>query len=71
LTIMLLTATLPANTALLQQSTFAPQVLAYDRELMAYVPPYLKQAYQNKRDQLVRSWNSRRGGDSTAAQPTP
>ncbi len=67
LNIMLLTAVLPANYPLLQRSTFAPKILAYDRELIDYVPPYFKQVYQDKRDQLARYWNSGHA-DTPAAQ---
>jgi membrane protein required for colicin V production len=56
LLLMLLTATMPADAALLRGSELAPQVLYYTETLLNYVPPQVKQAYQSKRDSLTRYW---------------
>jgi membrane protein required for colicin V production len=69
LNIVLLTALLPPNYPLLQNSELAPAILAYDERLLGYVPPQVKQDYQEKRDQLARYWNTRRS--SPTATPGP
>lgn len=51
-----LTAVLPPNPALLRDSRLAPQVLGYNQVLMAYVPPQVKKAYEEKRSELYRQW---------------
>lgn len=56
LNIVLLTAVLPANYPLLQNSELAPQIMSYDQELVAYVPPAVKEVYEQKRGQLARYW---------------
>jgi membrane protein required for colicin V production len=65
--IVLLTAVMPPNYPPLQNSRLAPQVLAYDQKLVACVPPELKRMYGEKRDRLVRYWDSR--DDKTATAP--
>jgi membrane protein required for colicin V production len=67
LNIVLLTIMLPANYPLLQNSELAPEVLSYDQRLLGYVPPQVKQVYQDKRDQLVRYWNTKH--PTSANQP--
>jgi len=51
-----LTALLPPNPSLLRNSRLAPQVLGYNQVLMAYVPPQVKKAYEDKRSELYRQW---------------
>lgn len=51
-----LTALLPPNPSLLRNSRLAPQVLGYNQVLMAYVPPQVKKAYEEKRSELYRQW---------------
>jgi membrane protein required for colicin V production len=70
LNIVLLTALLPSNYPLLQDSQLAPKILSYDRELMKYIPPQVKQIYQDKRDQLTRYWDAKDGKPADAAQQT-
>ena len=67
LNIILLTAVLPSNYPVLQNSQLAPKILAYDRELVKYIPPQLEQAYENKREQLGRYWDA--GHDNPANAP--
>ena len=66
LNIMLLTALLPSNYPLLLNSQLAPKILSYDRELIEYIPPQVKQIYQDKRDQLSRYWNAKNASPANA-----
>jgi membrane protein required for colicin V production len=70
LNIVLLTALLPSNYPLLQNSQLAPKILSYDRELMKYIPPQVKQIYQDKRDQLTRYWDAKHGSPANAPRQT-
>jgi membrane protein required for colicin V production len=70
LNIVLLTTLLPANYPLLQNSELAPEILSYDQRLLGYVPSQVKQVYQEKRDQLVRYWNSKHPSPATATEST-
>jgi membrane protein required for colicin V production len=70
LNIVLLTALLPPNYPLLQNSELAPKILSYDQKLVEYVPPQVKQVYQDKRDQLARYWNPKRTNPANTAQET-
>jgi len=54
--ITLLTAGLPTNTTILQNSRLAPQVLAYNQTLLDYMPTQIRDAYQVRRDELTRYW---------------
>jgi membrane protein required for colicin V production len=56
LLLMLMTAAMPAEAALLRDSELAPQVLDYTETLLDYIPPQVKQAYQTKRESLTRYW---------------
>jgi membrane protein required for colicin V production len=69
LDIVLLTAILPPNYPLLQSSKLAPEILSYDQKLLACVPPQVKQTYEDKRDRLVRYWNTRGNKPATAPDP--
>ncbi len=66
LNIVFLTAILPPNYPLLQNSELAPEVLSYDQRLLGYIPPQVKQMYEDKRDRLVRYWNGKRNNPATA-----
>jgi len=70
LNVFLLTTLLPANYPLLQNSKLAPEILSYDQRLLGYVPPQMKQAFQDKRDQLARSWKAKRSSPATAPDST-
>jgi membrane protein required for colicin V production len=70
LNVVLLTAILPANYPLLQNSELAPQILSYDQELVGYVPPGVKQVYEDKREQLARYWKARRSNPANAPKST-
>jgi membrane protein required for colicin V production len=68
LLLMLLTAALPTDTALLKQSQLAPPVLKYTDSLIAYIPPEVKVIYEHKRSELMRYWMNR--ALEGAASPT-
>ena len=59
LNILLLTALLPPGYPLLQNSELAPEVISYDQKLEGYIPSEIRQAYEQKRDELTRYWNTR------------
>ena len=67
LSLMILTATLPVDAAILRQSKLAPVMLRYAETLIAYVPEELKDAYRVKRDELWRLWLER----APSASPSP
>jgi membrane protein required for colicin V production len=54
----LLTILLPPDSTLVRNSELAPRVLAYNEALMAYVPAQVKDLYGEKRDELMRYWNT-------------
>ena len=66
LNIILLTTLLPANYPLLQNSELTPAILAYDKGLLDYIPIQMKQLFEDKRSQLVHSWNTRHDNPATA-----
>ena len=51
-----LTALLPPNPSLVRDSKLAPQVLGYSEVLIGYVPPQVKQTFEEKRAELYRQW---------------
>ncbi len=65
--LMILTAMLPVDAALLRESKLAPAVLSYAETLIAYIPEELKDSYRAKRDELWRLWFQR----EPVASPTP
>ncbi len=69
--LMLMTALLPADAALLRASQMAPQVLGYTQALAGYVPEELKQAYDRKRAELYRYWLERAMPPGLKPSPTP
>jgi len=78
LIVMLLTAVLPADAALLRDSQAAPMLLAYNAALARYVPEEARQAYERNRAALMRYWiaeaanaMTRSGSPSASPSPTP
>ncbi|HKD68339.1 MAG TPA: CvpA family protein [Candidatus Binataceae bacterium] len=73
LLLMMMTAALPTDTALLKQSQLAPPVLQYTDALIAYIPPEVKTIYQRKRAELMRYWlrQSLEPHESPSASSTP
>ncbi len=56
LILMMATAALPPNSAVLENSRLAPPVLHYTDALLAYIPPEIKTLYERKRNDLMRNW---------------
>ncbi len=54
--VMLLTAVLPSDAALLRQSRTAPILVEYDEMLIGYVPQQARDAYEANRAALIRYW---------------
>jgi membrane protein required for colicin V production len=69
LVLMLLTATLPTNAALLKQSQLTPLVLEYTDVLLGYIPPEVRTIYEQKRSELMRYWLHQHF-EEPQAQPT-
>jgi membrane protein required for colicin V production len=65
-----MTAVLAPNPPLLRDSRLAPQVLSYNQVLMAYVPPEVKQSYEQKRAELYRQWALKAEAAATAPGST-
>ena len=68
LNVVLLTILLPPNYPLVRNSELAPEILSYDERLLSYVPPQMKQEYEDKRNELARYWNTRRNSPTTAPE---
>ncbi len=69
--VLLLTAFLPQDSNLMRESTLAPQVLAYNQALTAYVPVEIRDAYEIRREELVRFWREHPIGAGSFASPAP
>lgn len=54
-----LTSTMRADSPLLRDSKLEPRVLAYNQALLAYIPPDVKKAYEEKRQELVQFWKEK------------
>ena len=65
---------LSPDSNLLHDSQLVPKVAAFDQALLAYVPPDVKQAYEQRRDEILRYWQSHKenpaGGDQSAPSGT-
>lgn len=66
-----LTALLPPNPAILRDSRLAPRVLGYNQVLMAYVPPQVKNEFEEKRADLYRHWVLEARGTTNGEGPGP
>ncbi|HKV55995.1 MAG TPA: CvpA family protein [Candidatus Binataceae bacterium] len=66
LDVVILTAILPANYPLLQQSQLAPRLLSYNEMLLEYVPPQVKELYEEKRSQFAGYWNGKNNDPAAA-----
>lgn len=75
LAVMLMTALLPPNAALLRDSELVPMLLAYNEMLVEYIPGDALLAYERNRDDLMKYWvqNAMRGADAAqvATAPSP
>ena len=54
--VMLMAVVLPADAAIIRDSSLAPRLLLYNQELVRYIPEDVKQAYETKRAEIIRSW---------------
>jgi membrane protein required for colicin V production len=69
LIVVAMTAALPPNPPLLQNSKLAPRVLRYNEALMGYVPEQVKTTYEEKREELYRQWEVKDEGPDPAPSP--
>ena len=69
--VMLMAVVLPADAAIIRDSQLAPRLLLYNQELVRYIPANVKQAYENKRAEIIRGWIEKetRLTESPAASP--
>jgi uncharacterized membrane protein required for colicin V production len=68
LAVMTLAALMPAGATMLEHSRLAPDLLAYNRQLVRYVPDDIRRAYESKQSQLIRYWVESKG-KTGARQP--
>jgi membrane protein required for colicin V production len=64
--ILLMTALLPPDAPILRHSRAAPQVLAYNQALLDYVPSEVRDAYQVRRQELIRYWSEEKAAAEKA-----
>jgi membrane protein required for colicin V production len=68
--VLLLTALMPAGSPLLRESKLAPEILAYNRLLLEYVPGEIRDAYQARHDDLMRYWSGHAPSRAAAGEPS-
>ncbi len=68
---VMLTTFLPPDSMLMRESKLAPHLTAYNQALMAYVPAEIRDAYQLRRDALVRYWLEHSSGAGSPASAAP
>jgi membrane protein required for colicin V production len=56
ITIVAMMLILPARAEILKKSVLAPDLLAYNQTLLAFVPPELKSKYQTRSAQFLALW---------------
>ncbi len=56
LVVMFMAVVLPADAAIIRDSSLAPRLLLYNQELVRYIPDDVKQAYETKRAEIIRGW---------------
>ena len=54
--VMLMAIVLPSDAQILRDSKLAPRLLLYNQELVRFIPDDVKQAYETKRAEIIRSW---------------
>ncbi|HLX38272.1 MAG TPA: CvpA family protein [Candidatus Binataceae bacterium] len=71
--VMLMAVVLPADAEIIRNSQLAPRLLLYNHELVNYIPDDVKQAYENKRAEIIRSWIEKetRLTEPSVASPSP
>jgi membrane protein required for colicin V production len=70
LVVVAMTAALPAESPILVKSELAPQVAAYNHELLGFIPTQVEQMFEQKRAQLLRAWAAAET-ESPAPSPSP
>ena len=68
LVVVAMTAALPGESPILAKSELAPQVLAYNHELLGFVPAQVERVYEEKRGELFRDWA---GATTESPAPSP
>jgi len=68
LVVVAMTAALPGESPILAKSELAPQVLAYNHELLGFVPAQVERMYEAKRKELFRDWA---GAETESPAPLP
>jgi len=69
LIVVVMTAAMPPDSPLLQNSKLAPHVRAYNEALLAYVPEQVKATYEEKRAELYRQWETKDEGPDPSPSP--
>ncbi len=54
--VTLMAVVLPSEAQILRASRLAPRLLLYNQELVRFIPDDVKQAYETKRAEIIRSW---------------
>jgi membrane protein required for colicin V production len=70
LVVVAMTAALPAESPILVKSELAPQVAAYNHELLGFIPAEVEKMFEQKRAELLRDWAAAET-ESPAASPSP
>jgi membrane protein required for colicin V production len=69
--VTMMAVVLPSDAQILRDSRLAPRLLLYNQELVRFIPEDVKQAYETKRAEIIRSWIEKetRLADQPAASP--
>jgi len=70
--VTLMAVVLPSGAQILRDSQLAPRLLLYNQQLVRFIPDDVKQAYEEKRAEIIRAWiekETRLAGSSPAASP--
>ena len=69
--VTLMAVVLPSDAQILRDSQLAPRLLLYNEQLVHFIPDNVKQAYEEKRGEIIRGWVDKetRLADAPAASP--
>jgi membrane protein required for colicin V production len=69
--VTLMAVVLPSDAQILRDSQLAPRLLLYNQQLVRFIPDNVKQAYEEKRSEIIRGWVDKetRLADAPAASP--
>jgi membrane protein required for colicin V production len=69
--VTMMAVVLPSDAQILRDSRLAPRLLLYNQELVRFIPQDVKQAYETKRAEIIRSWIEKetRLAEQPAASP--